>query len=347
MRVIFMLWTEHDIACYQAAMAKTFPNNPEFKVRLCDLVPDPSIFDNVGGLIIHAGAGLSADAVNAEYGLGLDYTSRDLFYKLYPGIVQSTPLRSLYETIGYEWDDVSYMECSEADLQPLQQWGWIFAHAHRVLNWGQTSVYSDLKRLVSTLDVPYTIMTSNADQLFAQSGFDPERIFTPQGCYARFQCLAACTPDSFFDSKPWIERALPHLDLLDPRIPTDKPELIPSCEKCGGAVFLNVRGGDWFLETAYVGAEQRYKSQVEEMFRTAEAQNKRVLVLELGSGFNTPSVIRYPSEMLAERADLVRVNLQHPEIHSQVEGRGYKMGAGEFLAACVGGLERKRGVAEM
>lgn len=107
MRVIFMLWTEHDMECYHAAMAKTFPNNPEFKVRICDLVPSPRIFDNIGGLIIHAGAGLSADAVNPENGLGLDYTSRDLFYKLYPGIVKSTPLRSLYETIGYEWDDVS------------------------------------------------------------------------------------------------------------------------------------------------------------------------------------------------------------------------------------------------
>lgn len=105
MRVIFMLWTELDIQCYQAAMASTFPNSPEFKVRICDLVPDAKIFDDLGGLIIHAGAGLSADAV--KDGFGLDYTSNELFYELYPGVVKSTPLRCLYETIGYEWDDVS------------------------------------------------------------------------------------------------------------------------------------------------------------------------------------------------------------------------------------------------
>lgn len=197
-------------------------------------------------------------------------------------------------------------------------------------------MYDDLQRLVSELNVPYTIMTSNADQLFFQSGFDPERIFTPQGCYARFQCLNACSPDAYFDSQPWIERALPHIDLLDPRIPKDKQDLIPHCEKCGGEVFLNVRGGDWFLETPYLKSEARYKAQVEEMMKKAEEEGKRVVVLELGSGFNTPSVIRYPSEMLGQRASLLRVNKQHPEIHSQIEGaRGYKMGAAEFLRACL------------
>lgn len=107
MRVIFMLWSDNDVACYEAAMARTFPNSPEFKVRICETVPRPDLFDDVGGLIIHAGAGLSADAVNPEVGMGLDYTSRALFHQLYPGVVRSTPLRTLYETIGYEWDDVS------------------------------------------------------------------------------------------------------------------------------------------------------------------------------------------------------------------------------------------------
>lgn len=113
MRVIFMLWTDLDIQGYQAAMASTFPNSPEFKVRICDLVPDAGVFDDLGGVIIHAGAGLSADAV--KDGRGLDYTSNELFGALYPGVVRSTPLRCLYETIGYEWDDVSVEAASAAE----------------------------------------------------------------------------------------------------------------------------------------------------------------------------------------------------------------------------------------
>lgn len=107
LRVHFMLWTDTDVACYHAAMADVFPDaTPELRVRMCDLRPDPGVFDDVAGLVIHAGAGLSADAVGA-LGMGLDYTSPELFEALYPGIVRSTPLRTLYETIGYEWDDVS------------------------------------------------------------------------------------------------------------------------------------------------------------------------------------------------------------------------------------------------
>lgn len=202
-------------------------------------------------------------------------------------------------------------------------------------------MYSDLRRLVESLGVEYTIMTSNADGLFAQSGFDRERIFTPQGSYARFQSLAPCSADAYFDSMPWVERALPHLDLHDPRIPADRPDLIPKCERCGGEVFMNVRGGDWFLETPYLEAEKRYKQQVEEILARAEQEGKRVVVLELGSGFNTPSVIRYPSEMLGQRAELVRVNKDHAEIHSQVSGRGYRMGAGAFLRLIMEQRERR------
>lgn len=208
----------------------------------------------------------------------------------------------------------------------------MFAHAHRVLTWGQTPVYTDLLQLATDLGVPYTVMTSNADCLFAQAGFDPQRIFTPQGSYARFQCLAACAPDAYFDSAPWVQRALPHLDLADPRVPEDKRELIPACARCGGDVFFNVRGGDWFLEAPHREAEARYTAHVEGMLRSAEEQGKTVVVLELGSGFNTPSVVRYPSEMLAQRgARLLRVNREHPEVHAQVPARGYRMGAAEFL----------------
>lgn len=350
MRVIFMLWTDNDIACYRSAVTQTFPDTPNFNVRICNTIPDTDIFKNVGGLIIHTGAGLSADAVSPDLGLGLDYTSRELFQRLYPGIVQRTPIRTLYGTIGYEWDDVSnrfaQLPCPRmvSDNQPLEQWGFILAHAHRVLNWGETAVYNDLLRLLDILNVPYTIMTSNADQLFFQSGFDAERVFTPQGCYARFQCLEPCAPDAYFDSKPWIEQAVPYLDLSDPIVPKGKEDLIPRCPKCGGEVFLNVRGGDWFLETPYEDAEQRYRASVQEMTQSAEAEGKRVIVLELGSGFNTPTVIRYPSEALAESeaVSLLRVNKEHPEIHSQIDGaRGYKMGAGEFLHSVVAHLDQR------
>lgn len=219
-----------------------------------------------------------------------------------------------------------------------------------MLHWGPTQVYRDLLRLVSELGVPYAIMTSNTDELFAQSGFDPERVFTPQGGSARLQCAAACHPDAHMDARPWVARAVPHLDLADPRVPAGMADLIPRCERCGGAVCFNVRRGASFLETPHRAAAARHAAAVERMLqRAAQGDGNgegdgdgdgggRVVVLELGSGFNTPSVVRYPSEALGGRAGatLLRVNKEHPEAHSAVAGaRAYKMGAAEFLRACL------------
>lgn len=178
-------------------------------------------------------------------------------------------------------------------------------------------------------------MTSNADGLFVQSGFDPTRVYTPQGTYARFQCLTPCTPDSNFDAAPHVAAAMPHLDLHDPRIPENMQDLIPRCERCGGRVFLNVRGGDWFLDGPYVAAGERYDAVVAEMLANAQETGGTVLVLELGAGFNTPSVIRYPSESLAQHpaVRLVRVNAAYPEVPPLENAVGMRTGSAAFLHA--------------
>ena len=54
------------------------------------------------------------------------------------------------------------------------------------------------------------------------------------------------------------------------------------------------------------------------------AQAGRLLVLDVGSGFNTPSVVRWPAEQIVARhpnADLVRVNRFRPEVPAQPTGR--------------------------
>lgn len=112
--VIFTLFSASDSDHYRDALAEQHPSLslPD------DLIPPPSGRDSAldtarewvrdaDSIIIHAGAGLSADAVNEELGMGLDYTSEELFASLYPGLLRSTSLRTLYGTIGYQFKDVS------------------------------------------------------------------------------------------------------------------------------------------------------------------------------------------------------------------------------------------------
>lgn len=46
-----------------------------------------------------------------------------------------------------------------------------------------------------------------------------------------------------------------------------------------------------------------------------EAENKNVVLLEIGVGFNTPGIIRYPFEQMAkddDRTMLIRINKDYP-----------------------------------
>ncbi|KAI5480603.1 sec7 guanine nucleotide exchange factor [Pseudohyphozyma bogoriensis] len=330
LRVIFALFSSADAAHYTKALAQLYPTLPP-PMTVQKRVTLPSrVFDWVqesDSIIIHAGAGMSADAVHDDHGLGLDYTSEALFANLYPGLLKSTEMTCLYHSIGYRFED------------PLVQWAFYLAHYRTVLSWGKTPLYSTLLDLASTKS-SYSVLTSNVDNLFRQSGFDTSRIWTPQGTYTLLQCLDACTPNSLQPTEPWAERAYRD-GAIDPqvmRLPDDS--YVPRCDKCGGEVFLNVRGGDWFLETPMKGQRERYYHQVAEMVEEkAKAKGKPVLLLEIGAGFNTPSVVRWPGEALVRKykgaVKLVRLNPQRPEIPSDIkdDAVGLKVGAVEFFDA--------------
>lgn len=352
LRVILVLYSDSDVEHYSNALRQLYPALPPPRPIInLPMVPEVVLrwIKEADSVIIHAGAGLSADAVHPTLGHGLDYTSESLFTQLYPGLLKSTSMRALYHTIGYEWTDVSYFtflalfdELAAADplglpSQRNAQWAFILAHGHNVLNWGSTPLYNSLFSLARSKS-SYAVLTSNADTLFVQSGFDPLRVWTPQGSYANFQCHEPCRKDAFFPSTPWFDQAAPFYDPETMRLTDDA--LIPTCAFCGGEVFLNVRGGDWFLDAPQAGQRERYLSQVESMVERATKKGKHVVLLEMGAGFNTPSVVRWPSEELVDQhgglIKLVRINVGHPEVPIMLEredAQGLRMGAGRFLQA--------------
>ena len=72
----------------------------------------------------------------------------------------------------------------------------------------------------------------------------------------------------------------------DMRIPT---ELIPYCPHCGKPMTMNLRSDDKFVEDeGWLAAEDRYEKFL------SENAGKRILFLELGVGYNTPGIIKYP-----------------------------------------------------
>ncbi|XUL86340.1 NAD-dependent protein deacetylase of SIR2 family [Streptomyces galilaeus] len=258
-------------------------------------------------VLVAAGAGLSAAA-------GFDYGDAERFKELLPAL-HRLGLRSRY-LLG-------------VPLPADMMWGYWAVHINDIRHGqGPNRLYQRLRSLVGDRD--HWVMTSNVDALFARNGFAADRIYTPQGDYGRLQCTVPCTRETW-PSKPYFDRILAVYDRESGRV-TDRAAL-PRCPRCGAAVFPNVRVGPEFVDDAYLPAGQRLGSWLDRA-----PADSRLLVLEIGAGFNTPGVIRKPMENLVRhtpRARLVRVNLDHPDVPADLGDRALSLpfGAGPFLDA--------------
>ena len=99
--------------------------------------------------------------------------------------------------------------------------------------------------------------------------------------------------------------------IKDCRIPT---ELIPHTPD-GRPVSMNLRCDDTFVEDAHWHQQaHRYQEFVQ------QASTHRLLLLELGVGFNTPVIIRFPFERMAAQfpqTTLVRFNRDYPQLTTE------------------------------
>ena len=142
-------------------------------------------------------------------------------------------------------------------------------------------VYEELLKLVKDKD--YFVITTNVDHCFQKAGFDKKRLFYTQGDYGLFQCSEPCCQETFDNER---EIRLMYERQEDGRIPS---ELIPRCPHCGRPMTMNLRSDDSFVEDeGWHRAAERY----ENFLRTRAGL--KILFLELGVGYNTPVIIKYP-----------------------------------------------------
>ncbi len=142
-------------------------------------------------------------------------------------------------------------------------------------------VYEELYNLVKDKD--YFVLTTNVDHCFQKAGFAKERLFYTQGDFGLFQCSLPCRQETF-DNEDAVREML--RTQKDMRIPS---ELVPHCLHCGRPMTMNLRADGTFAEDeGWHRAQERYHS----FLQTREG--KRVLFLELGVGYNTPVIIKFP-----------------------------------------------------
>ena len=161
-------------------------------------------------------------------------------------------------------------------------------------------VYNDLFELVKDKD--YFVITTNVDHCFQKAGFEKKRLFYTQGDYGLFQCSVPCH-NKTYENEEIVRRMVE--EQKDMRIPTG---LIPKCPVCGKPMTMNLRSDDKFVEDeGWHEAAARY----ENFLRTRKG---KVLFLELGVGYNTPVIIKYPFwQMTAKNLDATYACINYGE----------------------------------
>jgi NAD-dependent SIR2 family protein deacetylase len=143
------------------------------------------------------------------------------------------------------------------------------------------NVYDNILKLVDGKD--YFVITTNVDHCFQKSGFDKKRLFYTQGDYGLFQCSEPCCNETF-DNESLVIDMIEHQENM-----FVDDEFLPVCPHCGKQLTTNLRCDDKFVEDeGWHKAAERYNNFI----RTRA--NQKTLFLELGVGYNTPSIIKYP-----------------------------------------------------
>ena len=213
-------------------------------------------------IVIGAGAGLSV-AAGFEYG----------------GATFLKNFKYMHDKYGYTDMYSAGFHCFESLEEKWAYWAkMIYLNRYAC---GAKDLYKKLYEIAK--DKNYFVITTNVDHQFQLSGFDKNRLFYTQGDYGLFQCSNACH-NKTYDNKEMIEEMIKNTK--NNLIPTN---LIPRCPICGSPLETNLRCDNSFVEDeGWHKSLKRYQDFIN------ENKDKKILFLELGVGYNTPGIIKYP-----------------------------------------------------
>lgn len=225
--------------------------------------------ENADAVLVGAGAGLSASA-------GYTYDG-ERFQRSFADFSEKYGITDMYSGGFYPFET------------PEEYWAW-WARLiyHNRYDQQKNEVHQTLLTLVQEKD--YFVLTTNVDHLFQINGFDKRRLFYTQGDYGLWQCSKACHQKTY-DNEETVRKML--AEQRDMKIPS---ELIPYCPVCGSPMTMNLRVDASFVQDeGWHGANDRYREFLH------RHQEKRVVLLELGVGGNTPGIIKYPFWKMTEQ----------------------------------------------
>lgn len=268
-----------------------------------------NVLKNADAVVIGAGAGLSASA-------GLDYNDTMFFEKHYSHF-RKKGFKTISEGIRANWN----LDKENA----VSYWGFWANHISNVFyKQPQLPTYKLLYDIIK--DKPYFIITTNADGQFYKGDFDAQKIFAMQGSYSKFQCQKKCH-NVIYDNEKMVSQMLNGFDSGSLEI---KSEDIPKCPVCHEFLVPNLRTDGNFVEEPNMVNKDEYIHFINSYAKSS------IVFLELGVGYNTPIIIRFPFEQMTNSIKdgwLIRVNKYYPDLPQEVTDKAIatKMDINELL----------------
>ena len=262
----------------------------EYKARI---LKAKQVIQNADYILIGAGAGLSTAA-------GLEY-SGESFEKNYKEFIEKYNFQDLYSATFYPFRTAEEKWAFWAKLIKLNRFN------------NPLKLYQKLLELVK--DKEYFVITTNADGQFEIAGFEKDKIFAVQGDYSLIQCENGCH-NKLYHNKEMVEDWLEFTE--DCEIPED---LVPKCPVCGKDMEMNLRKNGNFIQD-----ENWYKQSKNYEDFLDRTKNKNVVLLEIGVGFNTPGIIRFPFEQMAHNnlnTTLIRINKDDPQTMLEIKNKTF------------------------
>ena len=243
-------------------------------------------------IIIGAGSGLSTAA-------GLLY-SGEKFERDFKEFIEKYHFDNLYSASFYEFETQEEKWAFFAKMIKLNRY-----------NEKPLKLYQELYEIVKNKE--YFVLSTNVDGQFYNSGFDKNRVFEVQGDYGYLQCENACH-NKLYNNKELVEKWL--RNTKNCKIPSD---LVMKCPVCGGNMDMNLR-----KDANFVQDENWYRQSEKYEDFLSRSKGKNVILLEIGVGFNTPGIIRFPFEQMtanSEKTTLIRINKDYPKPMLEIENK--------------------------
>lgn len=307
-KVIFNVFKDEDEEIYMKLLKKS-KRKITFESFLCGMPAKDYVYQNedydtqikkaakllndADYVLIGAGAGLST-AAGAKYGGRFFEENFSEFQEKYG---KGRYMQDMYSAGFYPYpDEESYwgywskqamLGGIELDVTPL----------HRTI-------------LDALADKNIFVLSTNADAQFVKAGLPEEKIFCTQGDYFHIQCRKGCHNKIYNAVKMFKQMDQARKDCKVPSY------MVPKCPVCGGAMDMNLRKDNYFVQDEeWYKAEQRFSD-----FLT-EATDKKLVLLELGVGFNTPMIIKYPFHNLTKlnkSVNYICINLDEEPVPADI-----------------------------